>query len=99
MYLYNKTGYALEGENNVLTLETYENYFQKFAKDYSPYTFGNPTLIKITDTDHKSFILEFEIDADACATCEDAGITEGRCTGHEDPHYEEIYYELVDLFI
>jgi hypothetical protein len=99
MYLYNKTGYKLEGEDNVLTAETYENYFQKFAKDYAPYRSANPTLLKITQTDHKSFILEFEIDAEFCGTCDEMEATQDRCAGHGEPHYEEIYYELLDLFI
>jgi hypothetical protein len=99
MYLYNKTGYKLDDEDNVVTSETYENYFRKYAQDYYPYKSANATLIKITQTDHKSFILEYEVDAGWCGTCDEAGVTEGRCTGHEDPHFEEIYYELVDLFI
>lgn len=94
--MYNTSGYLLE-DGAVVSLETYEKYFQKFVRVYA----GNnqAEFRKVEwETRLDCFVLEYAVPADWCADCDEAGVTEGLCEGHNDPHQEFIYYKRVELY-
>ena len=94
--MYNTSGYLLE-DGAVVSLETYEKYFQKFVRVYAGTNSAEFRKVEL-DPRWDYFVLEYAVDADWCATCDEAGVTEGICEGHNDPHQEFIYYKRVELY-
>ena len=99
-YIYNETGYDL-GDGNVVTLSTYEKYFQRFVKEYSGHK--NAEFKKVDwESKYDQFILEYSLPADECCYCDELGVTEGVCDGygegHRDPHQEFINYNTLNIY-
>lgn len=92
--MYNTTGYLLE-DGTVVSLETYEAYFKHFVKIYAG---TNSAEFRSVELGSDHFALEYAVDADWCADCDELGITEGICEGHGSPRYEFIYYKTVELY-
>ena len=99
-FIYNETGYDL-GDGTVVTLKTYEKYFERFVKDYA----GNKQaeFNKVDwESKYDQFIIEYSVPAESCGVCDYAGVTEGICDGygegHNEPHQAFINYKTLELY-
>lgn len=93
-----KTGYAIDNNENIVTLESYESYFNKFQKSYLGKS-GNKELLKVEIHETtQNFILTYAQDCNYCGECDYEGRTEGRCEGHSEPHTEWVEYKLCEIY-
>lgn len=89
--MYNETGYKLDGEDTVLSRDSFEDYFRYFVRVY---TNNSATFVSVEEG-NDYFVLKYTVPADYCGQCDEAGIFEGECA-HD---WEElVQFSKVDLY-
>lgn len=89
--MYRQTGKLLPN-GDVVTNETYQEYFEKFQKDFIG-TYS-ARLIEVTEEDY-SYILKYEVDASECYKCDEEKVVADTCIHDWE---ETVDYSYVELY-
>ena len=89
-------GFLLE-DGSAVTLDTFQPYFKHYVRVYAGYDYAEFRKVEL-DTRLDQFVLEYAVPAEYCGTCDEAGLTEGMCEGHDDPRQEFVNYKTVNLY-
>lgn len=90
-------GYLLENDD-IVTDKSFTNYFTQFVKAVTEQ--NRAEFRSVSKKYPNQFLIEYAVPAEDCGDCEDLGVTEGLCEGHNGyAHSDIIKFSTVEIFI